>query len=90
MSSLVVAWKRLQQYCSVYSCCYATIARRNMRCLVKAGKHVNDTRAVARQLLDKCVPAETVSMQRRGKHASITIEEFLGNDVLCWIRPEAV
>jgi hypothetical protein len=29
--------------------CYVTIARRNMLCLVTAGKHVNDTRAIARQ-----------------------------------------
>jgi hypothetical protein len=25
-------------YCTLYSCCYATTARRNMRCLVTAGK----------------------------------------------------
>jgi hypothetical protein len=30
--------------------CYATIARRNMCCLVTAGKHVNNTRAITRQL----------------------------------------
>jgi hypothetical protein len=30
-----------------------------MRCLVTAGKHVNNTRAIARQLLDKRVPAAT-------------------------------
>jgi hypothetical protein len=29
---------------------YATIARRNMRCLVAAGKHVSDIQAIARQL----------------------------------------
>jgi hypothetical protein len=49
-----------------------------MRCLVTAGKHVN-TRAIARQPLGKRVPAETVSMQLRGKHTSITVEELLGN-----------
>jgi hypothetical protein len=50
--------------------------------------------------LGKQVPAEmntqsknrktTVSMQRRGKHTSITIEELLGNGVFCWGRPEAI
>jgi hypothetical protein len=29
--------------------CYATIARRNMRCLVTVDKHVNNIRAIARQ-----------------------------------------
>jgi hypothetical protein len=29
-------------------------------------------------------------MQQRGKQTSITIEEFLGNSVFCWSRPEAV
>jgi hypothetical protein len=29
--------------------CYATMARSNMRCLVRAGKLVNDIRAIARQ-----------------------------------------
>jgi hypothetical protein len=43
------------------------IARRNMRCLVTAAKHVNNTRVNARQLLGKRVPAamdthETVEM----------------------------
>jgi hypothetical protein len=40
----------------MYNCCYATIARRNKRCLVTAGKHVNNTWAIARQLLGKRVP----------------------------------
>jgi hypothetical protein len=44
-------------YCSVYSCCHATIVRRNMRFLVVAGKHANNTWAIARQLLGKWVPA---------------------------------
>jgi hypothetical protein len=34
--------------CSVYSCSYATIARRNMLFLVTAGKHVNNSQAIAR------------------------------------------
>jgi hypothetical protein len=29
--------------------CYETIVRRNMHCLVTAGKYVNDIRAIARQ-----------------------------------------
>jgi hypothetical protein len=44
-------------YCSVYSCCYATITRRNMRCLVTAGKHINNTRIIARQMLGERIPA---------------------------------
>jgi hypothetical protein len=31
-----------------------------------------------------------VSMQRRGKHNSIRIEELLGNGIFCWSRPEAI
>jgi hypothetical protein len=31
-----------------------------------------------------------VSMQRRGKRTSISIEELLGNGVFCWSRPEAI
>jgi hypothetical protein len=61
-----------------------------MRCLVTAGKHVNNNRATARKLLGKGVPTETVSMQQRGKHTSITIEELLGNGVCCWGRPETI
>jgi hypothetical protein len=30
-----------------------------MRCLVTVGKHINNTRAIARQLLGKWVPAAT-------------------------------
>jgi hypothetical protein len=33
-----------------------------MRCLVTAGKHVNNTRAMARQLLGKWVLAATVEV----------------------------
>jgi hypothetical protein len=50
---------REQQELMMYSCCYATIAGRNLRCLVTAGKHVNNTRAIARQLLGKRVTAAT-------------------------------
>jgi hypothetical protein len=32
------------------------------RCLITAGKHVNNTRAIARQLLGKRVPAATVEV----------------------------
>jgi hypothetical protein len=35
------------------------MARRNMRFLVTASKHVSNTRPIARQLLDKRVPAAT-------------------------------
>jgi hypothetical protein len=36
-----------------------TMARRNIRCLVTAGKHVNNSQAIARELLSKRVPAAT-------------------------------
>jgi hypothetical protein len=29
-------------------------------------------------------------MQRRDNHASIRIKELLGNNVFCWVRPEAI
>jgi hypothetical protein len=45
----------------VYGCCYATTARKNLRCLVTVGKHTNSTRAIVRQLLGKRVPAATVT-----------------------------
>jgi hypothetical protein len=35
------------------------IMTRNMRCLVTASKHVNNTQAIARQTLSKRVPAAT-------------------------------
>jgi hypothetical protein len=35
------------------------IVRRNTRCLVTTGKHVNNARAMARQLLSKRVPTVT-------------------------------
>jgi hypothetical protein len=38
-----------------------------VRCLVTAGKHVNNTRALARQLLGKCVPAATY------KHSTVEV-----------------
>jgi hypothetical protein len=43
----------------MYSCYYATRAIRNIRCLITAGKYVNSTRDIARQLLGKQVPAAT-------------------------------
>jgi hypothetical protein len=55
---------------------------------------------IAGQLHSKHIPAATnmqaaieqltVSMQRRGDHASITIKDLLGNCVFCWGRPEAI
>jgi hypothetical protein len=36
--------------CKVYYCCYATTMRRNIRCLVMTGKHVNNIQDIARQL----------------------------------------
>jgi hypothetical protein len=59
----------------MHSCCYAVIARRNMRCLVTAGKHVNNTRAIARQLLGKQVPAEM------NTHATIELPLLCNGEV---------
>jgi hypothetical protein len=49
----------LETLCSVCVCCCAPIARKRMHCLVTAGKHVNNTRAITRQLFGKRVPAAT-------------------------------
>jgi hypothetical protein len=43
----------------MYGCFYATIMRRNMACLATAGKCINSTQSIARQLLGKQVPAPT-------------------------------
>jgi hypothetical protein len=55
-----------------------------MRCLVIAGKHVNNTRAIARQLLGKRVPAAT--------HTHETVQILLhynnGNGVFYVVRAE--
>jgi hypothetical protein len=57
-----------------------------LRCLVTAGKHVNNTQAIARQLLGERVPAATDT------HA--TVEVLLdynnGNDVLYVVRAEVL
>jgi hypothetical protein len=66
-------------YFSMYICCYATIARRNIRCLVTAGKHVNNTRAIARQLLGKRVPTET------DKHAKVEVLLDYNNVNWCFL-----
>jgi hypothetical protein len=68
----------------VYSCCYATIAGMNMRCLVTASKHINNTRAIARQVLGKRVPAAT------DRHAKVEVllDYNNGNDVFCVVRAE--
>jgi hypothetical protein len=52
---MVIYWQKK----ILYSCCHATIARKNMRCLLTAVKHVDNIRAIARQLLGKQVPAAT-------------------------------
>jgi hypothetical protein len=71
-------------YCNVYSWCYATNSRKNMRCLVMARKHVNNIRAIARQLLGKRVLAAT------NTHA--TVEVLLvynnGSGVLSVVRAQ--
>jgi hypothetical protein len=55
-----------------------------MHCLVTAGKHVNNTWAVAMQLLDKRVPAATDT------HATVEVllEYNNGNGVFNVVRAE--
>jgi hypothetical protein len=55
-----------------------------MRCLVTAGKHVNNTRAIARQPLGKRVPAATDT------HATVEVllEYNSGNGVFYVVRAE--
>jgi hypothetical protein len=45
-----------------------------MRCLVTAGKHVNNTRAIARQLLGKQSPQQRIRMQQSRYCWTITVE----------------
>jgi hypothetical protein len=59
------------------------IAKGNMRCLVTAGKHVNNIRDVARQRLGKRVPAATDT------HAAVEVLEYnSGNSVFYVVRVE--
>jgi hypothetical protein len=71
-------------YCNVYSCCYATTARRNTRCIVTAAKHVNNIQAIARQMFGKRVPAAA--------NTHVTVEVLLdynnGNGVFYVVRAE--
>jgi hypothetical protein len=69
LSVLILYISYIQHFCSVYSysCCHVTIARKNMRCLVTAGKHVSNTRVIARQMLGKRVLAATDS------HATVEV-----------------
>jgi hypothetical protein len=39
----------LEEEINIQKYCYATIERRNMRCFVTAGKHINNIRAITRQ-----------------------------------------
>jgi hypothetical protein len=54
-----------------------------MRCLVTAGKHVKNTSAIARQLLDKWISAPT------GTHATAEILDYNnGSGVFYVVRAE--
>jgi hypothetical protein len=55
-----------------------------MRCLVTAGKHVNNTRAIARQLLGKRVSAT------KDTHATVEVlfDYNTGNGVFYVVRAE--
>lgn len=68
----------------MHSCCYATIVKTNMHCLVTTGKHINNTWAITRQLLDKRAPAK--------KDMRATVEVLLGynngNGVFYVVRAE--
>jgi hypothetical protein len=52
------------------------ISKRNIRCLATVGKHFNNNGAIARQLLGKRVPVETVSMQQRGTKEIYVLTEI--------------
>jgi hypothetical protein len=68
----------------MYNYCYATIARRKMRCLVTAGKYVNNTRAIARQLFGKRVPVAADTQQRPSYCWTITMETIF----FMWFVPK--
>jgi hypothetical protein len=54
-----------------------------MRCLVTAGKHVNNTRAIAEQLLSNRVPAATDT------HATVEVLDYKnGNGIFSVVRAE--
>jgi hypothetical protein len=55
---------------TLYSCCYATIARRNMRCLTTAGKHVNNTRAIDRRVGLTTLPSSVSRLSRQNVGSS--------------------
>jgi hypothetical protein len=55
-----------------------------MRCLVTVGKHVNNTRAIPRQRLDKHLPAETDTQAT----VEVLLEYNNGNCVLYVVRAE--
>jgi hypothetical protein len=55
-----------------------------MRCLVTAGKHVSNSRAIAGQLLGKWVPAATDTRAT----AKVLLDCNIGNGVFCVVRAE--
>jgi hypothetical protein len=61
-------------YVNVRCRCYATITRGNKRCLVAAGKHVNNIRASARQLHGNEFQRQWMRMQRSRYYWTITME----------------
>jgi hypothetical protein len=69
---------------SVLYRCYTTIARKNIRCVVTAGKHVKSTWAVARQLLDERFHAETDSRAT----VEVLLDYNNGNDILYVVHAE--
>jgi hypothetical protein len=55
--------------------------RDNGCCLAMAGKHINNTRAIARQLIGKRVPAATVE---------VLLNYNNGNAIFCVVRVEVL
>jgi hypothetical protein len=60
------------------------MARRNMRCLVTVSKHVHNTRAIARKLLGKRVPASTDTHTM----VEVLLDYKNGNGVFYVVRAE--
>jgi hypothetical protein len=68
--------------------CIAVAMQRSLEgtCLITAGKHVNNTQAITRQLLGKRVPAAT------GTHATVEVllNSNTGNGVFYVVRAEVL
>jgi hypothetical protein len=57
-----------------------------MRCLVTAGKHVNNTLAIGRQILGEQVPAATIKRET----VEVLLDYKNGNGVFYVVRAEMI